>query len=186
MTSNIYPARSNFYVDEEVMVSKDLLKAIGADTRIAMMKSLLSRQKTQSELASELGMSPPTILEHMSHLGNAGLVELVPQDRERKWKYYRLTKLGRSLVERKKMSVVLLLGYVSAILTGALLFIFLLISSLELGAPSKPPASSGGPYLTNALAYLGTPKSFIGLAFILLLLATLLLFAAHYLRRKKI
>ena len=75
--------------EEQIIVNKEMLRAIGADTRIAILKTLKERQKTQSEIAGELKLSGPTIVEHVGQLGKAGLIELVPQDKERKWKYYR-------------------------------------------------------------------------------------------------
>lgn len=50
---------------DEIVVTRDVLKAIGADTRISILKALDVRQKTQSELADELQLSAPTILEHL-------------------------------------------------------------------------------------------------------------------------
>jgi DNA-binding transcriptional ArsR family regulator len=86
-------------MDEDIVINRALLKAIGADSRIAILKSLANGRKTQSQLAEELGLSSPTILEHLEHLSSAGLVDKI--DEGRKWKYYELSGTGRKLVAPK-------------------------------------------------------------------------------------
>jgi DNA-binding transcriptional ArsR family regulator len=83
-------------MDEDIVINRALLKAIGADSRISILKSLANGRKTQSQLAAELGLSSPTIIEHMEQLCSAGLVDKI--DEGRKWKYYELTGTGRKLV----------------------------------------------------------------------------------------
>ncbi len=158
-------------MDDELVVSRDLLKAIGADTRIAILKALLERQKTQSELAAELKLSAPTVLAHMEQLGRAGLTEYAPQDRERKWKYIRLTKLGRSLVERKRLNVIVLLSNASAVASAALLLLYLLWPLLSGPAPVQPPSGNG-----SALMGLGDAgRTLLGALLMIALLMTVLL-----------
>lgn len=69
------------------------------------------RQKTQTELAEELELAVPTVLEHLEHLTAAGLVQRVQEDIERKWKYYKLTKTGRKLISKSPINVVLILAF---------------------------------------------------------------------------
>ncbi|HLC69191.1 MAG TPA: winged helix-turn-helix domain-containing protein [Candidatus Bilamarchaeaceae archaeon] len=94
--------------DEEIVINKDLLKAIGGETRIAILKALQERQKTQSELAQELKLSVPTVLEHLQQLEKAGLVQ--KHEEGRKWKYYRLTDKAGRLLGGRPLHVVVLLG----------------------------------------------------------------------------
>ena len=86
-------------MDDEIVINRALLKAIGAESRISILKSLANGRKTQSQLAEELGLSSPTIIEHMDQLCSAGLVDKI--DEGRKWKYYELTALGRKLAAPK-------------------------------------------------------------------------------------
>lgn len=138
------------FMQDEVLVSREMLKAMGAETRIRILKALKERQKTQSELASELGLSAPTILEHIDQLQKAGLVERVPEDRERKWKYYRLTKTSENMVGRRRVSVVLMLAGTSFVIFGALAFLYLftpvIMDSLLGGSAltAEPPPPSTG------------------------------------------
>lgn len=183
-------------MDEEIVVGKEQLRAIGSETRVAILKSLLKRQRTNSELSSELGISPPSALEQIAQLENAGLIEQVPADRERKWKYYRLTTLGRQMVERKRMNVVLVLSYLSAALTVGLIAMYLLVPVLldillgaERPAPSPPPVPSGSDgtvNLSSALISLeGTSRSFLGVLIMILLIATMALLAIYLATKKR-
>lgn len=96
-------------MDEEIIISKEMLRAINSDTRICILKSLSERQKTQTELATELKRSLPTVLEHIEQLETARLIVQLKDEKERKWKYYALTKTGRAIIEKKRMNFVLLL-----------------------------------------------------------------------------
>ncbi len=108
-------------MSDEIVVTRDVLKAIGADTRIAILKALGERQKTQSELATELKLSPPTVLEHLDHLASAGLVERI--DDGRKWKYYKLTKTGARIVSKSPIHVVMILSFSLLVALAALFLI---------------------------------------------------------------
>ncbi|MEK6981532.1 MAG: winged helix-turn-helix domain-containing protein [Candidatus Micrarchaeota archaeon] len=105
--------------DGDVVVSKEMLKAIGADTRINILKALKERQKTQSELATELKLSPPTVLDHVQQLENAKLIKRSEESIERKWKYYELTSTGRKLVERKRINMIFLLSALALFVIAA-------------------------------------------------------------------
>ncbi len=107
-------------MSDEIIVTKEMLKAIGADTRIAILKALVDRQKTQSELAEELKLAGPTVLEHLDHLVSAGLIEKLEEGR--KWKYYKLTKTGQKIIGKSPVYVVMLLS-VSLLIAFAALFL---------------------------------------------------------------
>ncbi|MGC8898948.1 MAG: ArsR/SmtB family transcription factor [Candidatus Micrarchaeia archaeon] len=108
---------------EEVIVDRELLRAIGADTRIRILRSLYERRKTQSELAAQMKISAPTVLEHVEKLEKAGLVKRIEEGR--KWKYYELTQKGRKLIspERKPITAVIML-IVGLLLIGYAFFVF--------------------------------------------------------------
>lgn len=108
---------------DEVIVDRELLKAIGADTRISILKSLYERRKTQSELAGELKISVPTVLEHVEKLEKTGLVRRIEEGR--KWKYYELTQKGRRLIspDRKPISAIIMLA-VGLIFIAYAFFVF--------------------------------------------------------------
>ncbi len=60
-------------------------------TKKRILESLARRRKTLSELATELGLAPSTVYEHMQALEKVGLVRKV--DEGRKWKYYELVEV---------------------------------------------------------------------------------------------
>ncbi len=78
----------------DIRLDKETFKALASATRIDVLKLLGQRNHMQSELASALGLSVPTVKEHLSALEKAGLVER--HDEGRKWKYYSLTKRARA------------------------------------------------------------------------------------------
>ncbi len=181
-------------MDDDVVVNREMLRAINADSRISILKALLQRQKTQSELAAELRVTAPTVLEHMNQLEKARLIEMVPEYADKKWKYYRLTKTGRGIVEGKRMNVILLLTSLSAVITGALIALYVLmppiINALMSGtsASATPPSNithpagngSGAANLSYALSSLETSsRSLLGAVVMLFLLLTVLLGAIY-------
>jgi len=185
-------------MDDDVVVDREMLRAINADSRISILKALLKRQKTQSELAGELKVSAPTVLEHMNQLEKARLIEIVPEYADKKWKYYRLTRTGRGIVEGKRMNVILLLTSISAVITGALFAIYLLMppifSALMSGTSTSPPSNithpvgngSGAANLSYALNSLeNSSRSFIGVIIMLFLLLTVLLGAIYLFGRMR-
>lgn len=82
--------------EEEIKVSKSLLKTLTVDTRTDILKSLGNRPMTASELSRKLNKHVTTISEHLQNLRNSNLVERVERP-GRKWVYYRLTKPGKRI-----------------------------------------------------------------------------------------
>lgn len=93
---------------DEVTVDRKTLKALGADTRIAILKHLAKRRMTQTELAEVLGIAVPSANEHLHSLQSAQLVSLVNEGH--KWKYFEITPKGRAIVEPTNVKVWFLLG----------------------------------------------------------------------------
>lgn len=93
---------------EEITIDRNTLRALGADTRIKILKKLGSKRNTQAELASELSLSQPAIKEHLESLLKAGLVERI--ESEHKWKYYQITEKGRAIIEPTSKKIWFILG----------------------------------------------------------------------------
>ncbi|GEM_PF-1555859 len=83
----------------DITLDRKTFEALAAESRISILKSLANRRKTQSELANELGLSIPTVAEHLRKMESAGLVRRI--DENRKWIYYELTNKGRSIIKPK-------------------------------------------------------------------------------------
>jgi DNA-binding transcriptional ArsR family regulator len=73
-----------------------LFKALSSRTRMEILKRLRERRRTLSELSRELNLSKAALHEHLSKLGEAGLVERVDSP-SRKWVHYELSGKGREI-----------------------------------------------------------------------------------------
>ena len=164
--------------DDQIFLDKNALKAISSDTRISILKTLLERQKLQSEIAKELVLSEPTILEHLHQLQVSHLVEIVAEEKPRPWKYYKLTKLGRNIVEKKKMSIIIILTVFSYLLLGAFMFLYVILSKPINSTQGKIQAVSSE---LSSFGYVGDPNIkimiiVIGFIAILLTCTSLIIF----------
>jgi DNA-binding transcriptional ArsR family regulator len=120
-----------FESDDKIVLDRITFKALAADTRINILKSLSNRRKTLSELSKELSMSVSTIKEHLEILVNCGLIKV--KDEGYKWKYYNLTEKGLSVLNpaRKKLWIVLVCSLFSMVGVGVSLFQNLFIKKDE-------------------------------------------------------
>jgi DNA-binding transcriptional ArsR family regulator len=80
-------------------IDRKTLKALAADTRLDILKSLCKRRKMPSELSKEMGLATSTVTEHLNRLEDAGLIRR--EETGHKWIYYNLTEKGSSLVRPK-------------------------------------------------------------------------------------
>ncbi|MEM7815240.1 MAG: winged helix-turn-helix domain-containing protein [Candidatus Aenigmatarchaeota archaeon] len=92
------------------------LKALGADTRQAIIKALERRPHTASELARVLGKHVTTVSEHLDVLEQSGLV--ARRDDGHKWVYYALSDKGMKLFKPKFYSWTILLGISIVMMVG--------------------------------------------------------------------
>ena len=93
---------------DEITLDKEVFKALAGETRVQVLKALIERRKTQSELAKELNLAAPTIKDHVEILRHAGLVR--EMDDGHKWKYIELTVKGKSLLQPQDKRILVLLG----------------------------------------------------------------------------
>lgn len=106
---------------DHVVLDKRTFKALAVDTRVDILKLLVERQHTLSELSDILGLRHSTIKEHIDVLVQA---ELIKGDTDgRKWKYYALTFKGRQFIQPKEVKVffafcLTLLGAIAAATTS--------------------------------------------------------------------
>jgi len=90
-------------------IDRKTLKALAADTRLDILKSLCSRRKMPSELSKELNLAPSTMTEHLDRLEEAGLIRR--EETGHKWIYYSLTDKGESLIKpRVPVQFIIVLG----------------------------------------------------------------------------
>lgn len=78
-------------------LDRKAIKALAADTRMDILKSLNRRRKLPSELSRSLKLAPSTVIEHLKILEEAGLVSKTPHGP--KWVYYELTPKAHNIIE---------------------------------------------------------------------------------------
>ena len=108
-------------MEEKILIDKETLKAIAVDTRLNILKLLLKKKYTLSDIAEILGLGNSTVKEHLDILSKAGLIK--KEDTERKWKYYSLTFKGKMLIEPKEIKV-LFAFITTAIAAVGMAFVF--------------------------------------------------------------
>ncbi len=100
-------------MDEEIKISKDMLRTLSADTRANILKLLEERPMTASELSRATNKHVTTISEHINLMINSNLVERVERP-GRKWVYYKLTKNASKIIHPTsyyKWTIVLSLSF---------------------------------------------------------------------------
>ena len=104
-------------------IDRKTLKALAADTRLDILKSLGKRRKTPSELSKELRLATSTVTEHLTKLENADLIRR--EETGHKWIYYSLTKKGENLVKPKyPVQFVLVLSITIIIIFAGSIFMY--------------------------------------------------------------
>ena len=130
-------------------LDKQTIKALAADSRVEILKSLKGRRKIPSELSKELALATSTITEHLKNLENVGLVE--KKETGHKWIYYQLTSKGSNIVQPKyPVNVILSFAIGLMLVVGGSYYYFLpatqlaAIPAMEKTASSGPPSSDFG------------------------------------------
>ena len=94
-------------MQEDFTFTSTTFKTLSSDIRVKILKALQRHPLTQTDLAAHLHLAIPTIKEHLDLLTKEGLIL---REEERKWKYYKLTSKGRTLLEPETKFIKLLLG----------------------------------------------------------------------------
>ncbi len=136
-------------MDEVVRLDRKSFEALAGRTRVRVLKALLERRKTLTELSAQLKFSPSTMKEHMRVLEDAGLV--VQVDEGRKWKYYELTKMGERVARPVEIRAIVMLAASLFLLGAALLNMFSAVGpaamvqgEVQLMAAPSDSAAAGG------------------------------------------
>lgn len=98
-------------------MDKKTMKVLASDKKREILKILSGDQFTLSDISKKLGLSVSTAKEHLDDLCDAGLIE--QKDEGRKWKYYVLTKRGKSLLSPFEKKILLMLGITAISVLGS-------------------------------------------------------------------
>lgn len=126
--------------EEKLNIDKDSIKALSVDTRVKILKVLANKQQTLSDLSQLLGLSAPTLKEHLGVLEKVAMINKLEEGR--KWKYYKITEKGLCMIypERKRIWITLSLLGLSLVGTAVSLLSYTTsrtISKLSEGAFEK-------------------------------------------------
>gem|GEM_PF-405216 len=121
----------------QILLDRETFKALAGETRVQILKELNERRKTQSELATKLHLSAPTVNEHLSLLKKAGLVEEI--DDGHKWKYFSLSRKGKNILNPSEVQIMLVLSILGVAFVAMLLLFFF---SRDFGAGNLPFSSA--------------------------------------------
>jgi DNA-binding transcriptional ArsR family regulator len=129
-------------------IDRQTLKALAADTRLDILKSLGKRRKTPSELSKELKLATSTVVEHLDKLEDAGLIRR--EETGHKWIYYNLTEKGSSLVKpRIPMNFVIVISICIIVFFAG--FIYYRTTFLQSGTFSTSANQKGGTQETPSI-----------------------------------
>lgn len=110
----------------DITLTSTEFKALSSETRTEIIKLLKERNHTLTELAEKMGLSSPTVKEHLEKLEHAQLIESI--DSGHKWKYYCLTRKGKTIFGENKTypspNIMIIVG-IATIALIALLFSFM-------------------------------------------------------------
>ncbi len=120
-------------------IDRKTLKALAADTRLDILKSLGKRRKMPSELSKELNLATSTVVEHLDKLEDADLIKR--EETGHKWIYYSLTDKGSALVKpRVPTNFIIILGL--CILVVSVGFVYYYVNYATFNASPSTLASS--------------------------------------------
>ena len=116
-------------MEDKITLDRETFRALAVDTRINILKKLDDEhQLTLTDLAERLGMAPSTIKEHLERLVEVGLIEQI--DKGTKWKYYRLTRKGKQLLNPYEKKVWIVLSASMLLLFASLYRLFYKLNDL--------------------------------------------------------
>src|SRR6059036_3953067 len=142
----------------KITLDQESFRALASDVRVEVLKRLDARRETVTDLSNLLGLSKPTLLEHLEKLQSAGLVKRM--DEGRKWIYYELTDKGRKILHPERVAITLALGIAVALAAIGAFFVLSAEAALVPGSPVQNPAAP-----IAAPTVLSGPIGFAALAF---------------------
>lgn len=87
------------YVRSRIYRAKKILDALSSDSKLRILRSILKKPASATDLANEFGLTLPAITSHLRDLEEAGLIRMIEErrDRGRPAKLYALVRRRISL-----------------------------------------------------------------------------------------
>ncbi|MDD4251177.1 MAG: winged helix-turn-helix domain-containing protein [Candidatus ainarchaeum sp.] len=99
-------------MEKKFILDSKSFKALSAKSRVNILKNLLNRRMTLSELSQKLTLKNSTTKEHCELLMNAELIKKIEDGR--KWKYYELTNKGKQIIQPNPLNEIKILVMLSS------------------------------------------------------------------------
>ena len=147
----------------KITLDQASFKALASDVRVGILKVLDERRQTVTDLSNLMGLSKPTLLEHLEKLQNAGLVKRI--DEGRKWIYYELTDKGKKILHPERVSIVVALSSAAALAAVGMFYMLGGIAGAPLEGRNATLDSGVAPFFSTPVAG-GVPLGSL-LAFVL-------------------
>ena len=141
----------------KITLDQESFKALASEVRVGVLKKLDERRQTVTDLSNLLGLSKPTLLEHLEKLQAAGLVKRV--DEGRKWIYYELSDKGRKILHPERVSIVLALASTAGL---AAIGAFYVVAALTAGSGPSPRSGMGNATTAPVSQYNGIGFPYVG------------------------
>lgn len=141
----------------KVTLDQQAFRALASEVRVDILKKLDEKRRlTVTDLSHELGLSKPTLLEHLEKLTSATLVKRI--DEGRKWIYYELAERGRRVLHPERVTIVVALTLSLFLLASGFYVMSLPLATQAAGSIETPRLdadSAGFPWIAVVLLVLG-------------------------------
>lgn len=132
----------------QVRATVRTLKALASRSRLRILRCLLDRRRTVSEIARVLNLSKGSVHSHLEKLQRAGFVAR-DEDPDRTWVYYELTDTGEQVIADGTVRLVVALpASIAVLIVGTGLIAYAVLRRFLQGPlplPPGTPAPTGGP-----------------------------------------
>lgn len=169
---------------EELRLTPNILKTIGENTKMMILKMLSSGPKIPTDISRKLNKSTPTIVEHLEKLSSVGLVEKKVQE-GKKYVFYSLTETGRELIFNRGRLSIVLYGSIALFVAGILLLGFSSYSNISYQASALAVPANRSTTAVQA-SIQSTSLAVLNLASIIILILAFVLLFVYIAKLRKI
>ncbi len=135
-------------MENEIRISSSEFKALASETRTGIIKLLQQRNHTLTEISKKLSLAAPTIKQHLAVLQGAELIQEL--DEGRKWKYYSLTRKGKTLFSPESSASIMIVLAVSIFALCGMVYSFLSMAGSQAGLLASVAMPRGEAFVSEA------------------------------------